>query len=185
MLNGINSNNNTLWKSVGQLGGGKQAGFNPMQGVNAPIVLKKDALVSAAQRLPGGGMLNAHVFKADSFTPENPVMLVKGTNTCGSPFEVEININDLNKHSMSFIEMFALDGYITANTGKTSGMARAAGQALFNSDMVADGFTKFDILPTLKEALAMHRENGNWDAVVWMDSIIDSLVNHFVNRGSA
>ena len=182
MFNAINANSNTLWQPVGKSGGGNNANFNPMQGVNAPIVLKKDALVSAAMRLPGGGMLNAHVFKADSFTPDNPIMLVKGTNTCGSPFEVEININDLNKNSMSFIEMFALDGYITANTGNTSGIARAAGQALFNSDVIADGFTKFDILPALKEALAMHRQNGNWDAVVWLDSIIDSFTNHFENR---
>ena len=153
-----------------------------MQGINAPIVLKGDALVSAAVRLPGGGMLNAHVFKADSFTSENPVMRVKGTNTCGSPFDVEININDLNKNSMSFIEMFALDGYITANTGRTSEISRAAAHALFNSGVVADGFTELDIIPALKEALAMHRQNGNWDAVVWMDSIIDSLVNHFAQR---
>jgi len=182
MLNTINSNPNTLWQPVGKHGAGKKSNFNPMQGINAPIVLKGDALVSGALRLPGGGMLNAHVFKADSFTPETPVMLVKGTNTCGSPFEVEVNINSLNKNSLSFIEMFALDGYITAGTGNTSGIARAAGQALFHSDIAADGFTKFDILPALKEALAMHRQNGNWEAAVWMNSIIDSFMNHFAHR---
>ena len=182
MFNAVDSNSNVLWQPVGRNGGGNQTNFNPMQGVNAPIVLKGDALVSGALRLPGGGMLNAHVFKADSFTPENPVMLVKGTNTCGSPFEVEINVNDLEKNSMSFIEMFALDGYITANTGKTSGIARAVGHALFHSDVVADGFTKFDILPVLKESLAMHKQNGNWDAIVWLDSIIDSFIDHFANR---
>ena len=180
MISNVGSNPATLWQNVNNQGNRKQtANFNPMQGINAPIVLNGDALVSGAMRLPGGGMLNAHVFKADSFTSENPVMRVKGTNTCGTPFEVEININDLNKNSMSFIEMFALDGYITANTGNTSGIARAAGQALFNSDVVADGFTKFDILPALREALAMHRENGNWDAAVWMDKTINSFMNHF------
>jgi len=185
MFNSVSSNPNMLWHPIRQNSVGKKTNFdlfNPMQGVNAPIVLKKDALVSGALRLPGGGMLNAHVFKGDSFTSENPVMLVKGTNTCGSPFEVEININDLNKNSMSFIEMFALDGYITANTGKTSGITRAAGHALFNSSVVADGFTKFDILPAFKEALAMHKQNGNWDATIWMDSIIDSFINHFADR---
>lgn len=182
MLNAINSIPNTLWQPVKKQGSDQQASFNPMQGINAPIALKGDALVSGAIRLPGGGMLNAHAFKADSFTPDNPVMLVKGTNTCGSPFEVEININDLNKNSMSFIEMFALDGYITANTGRTSGIAREAGHALFNSDVVADGFTKFDILPALKEALAMHKQNGNWGAVASVGYVIDSFMNHFANR---
>jgi len=182
MLNAVNANPKSLWKSVGNHGGSKKADFNSLQNANAPIVLKGDALVSAAMRLPGGGMLNAHVFKAGSFTPDNPVMLVKGTNTCGTPFEVEININDLNKNSMSFIEMFALDGYISANTGSTSAIARAMGHALWQSNVVADGFTKFDVLPTLKEALAMHRENGNWDYAVWLDAVIDSFVNHFERR---
>ena len=181
MLNAVNSNQNTLWQSVGKHRGGKTS-FNPMQGVNAPIVLKRDALVSEALRLPGGGMLNAHVFKADTFTPENPVMLVKGTNTCGSPFEVEVNINDLNKNSMSFIEMFALDGYITANTGRTSSITREVGRALMFSDIEADGFTKFNILPALKEALVMHRQNGNWNAVAGIDYVINSFTNHFSNR---
>jgi len=78
--------------------------------------------------------------------------------------------------------MFALDGYITANTGKSSGITREAGRALMFSDVVADGFTKFDILPALKEALAMHKQNGNWDAIISLDYVIDRFMNHFANR---
>lgn len=183
MFNSVNTQPNWHWQPAKNHNGNKKPQMNPKQGINAPIVLKKDALVSSALRLPGGGMLNAHVFKSDDFTTDNPIMRVKGTNTCRSPFEVEININELNKNSLSFIEMLALDGYITANTGQTSGIARAVGQALMHSDVVADGFTKFDILPSLKEALAQHQQNRNWDAVAWMDTVISTFINHFVQQG--
>ena len=182
MINSVNTNQNLLWQPISQIGASGKPTFDPMEGINAPIILKGDAIVSAAMRLPGGGMLNAHVFESENSTPENPIMLVKGTNTCGSPFEVEININDLNKNSMSFIEMFALDGYITQNTGRTSSIAREAGHALMNSDIVADGFTTFDIIPALKEAIAMHRQNGNWDAVNSINNVLDSIFDHFERR---
>ncbi|MCL2188522.1 MAG: hypothetical protein FWC16_06680 [Defluviitaleaceae bacterium] len=179
MLNSVNTNSSPLWAPVNT--GGK-VNIDLMQGVNAPIVLKRDALASGAVRLPGGGLLNAHVFKAEGFTSENPVMLVKGTNTCGSPFEVEININDLNKNRMSFIEMFALDGYITASTGNSGGIVRAASHALMHSDVVADGFTQFNLLPAFNEALEAHRQNRNWDAAVWLEAVMNSFINHFSDR---
>ncbi|MCL1862483.1 MAG: hypothetical protein FWF78_02835 [Defluviitaleaceae bacterium] len=182
----INPNQNILWQPINQIGTGSKPVFDPMEGINAPIILKGCAIVSGAMRLPGGGWLNAHVFKSENSTPENPIMLVKGTNTCGSPFEAEVSINDLNKNSMSFIEMFALDGYITSNTGKTSSIAREAGRALMFSDVVTDGFTTFDIIPALKEAIAMHRQNGNWDAVNSINNVMDSIFGHFGrNRGGA
>ena len=184
MLNALNANTNTLWQPVGKNAKTKNQNFSPMQ----DIVLKGDALVSGATRLPGGGILNAHAFKADSSTPENPVILVKGTNTCGTPFEVEININQLNKNNLSFIELFALDGYKTYNTGRTSTIAREAANALFiaqitgQSEISADGFTSFNILNVLKESLALHKQNRNWDAVVSIDYIINSFTNHFARR---
>jgi len=183
MINNINTNPSTLWANVNrQTNSRPQAtNFDPMQGINAPIVLKGDALYSAATRLPGGGMMNAHVFKADSFTAENPVMLVKGTDVDGSFFEVEVNINDIDKNSLSFIEMFALDGYFRAN-GQTCGLSRAASTAMWQSQIEANAFTKLDVLPSLREHLETQRSHGNWEAFRLLDEIIDGFMNHFARR---
>lgn len=184
MFNTININltaNTHLQNAKNQRKKLQDTNFNPLRDKNTPIVLKYDALHTMALRLPGGGMVNLHVFKADSFTPSNPVMLVKGTNTDGSPFEAYINVNELNKSSMSIVDMAALDGYLRAN-GKPGDITRAATLALINSDIVADAFTQFNILPSLKEALAVQRHHHNWKSVAWFDSVINKIINHFTDR---
>ena len=65
---------------------------------SASVALRMDALYTAATRLPGGGYMNASVYKSANFSSDNPVMLVKGTNVDGTPFEVEVNINDINPY---------------------------------------------------------------------------------------
>ena len=137
-------------------------------------VLDGDALVSAGFAIPGG-WLNASVFKSENFTPENPIMLVKGTNTDGQRFEVEINANDVNPRNASFIELMALDGYF-ASKGQPLGASRAAAAAMALKEARAtDGFTKFDVLPSLTEAMEVQRKNRNWEAFHHLQHIVDTL----------
>jgi hypothetical protein len=126
------------------------------------------------------GFVNASVFKAESFSSDNPIMLVRGTDVDGRPFEEEININNVDPRNASFVEMFALDGYFAAN-GKPTGVTRAvAGLARGADD--GNAFTKFDFVTPLRELLETQRINGNWDAFFKLSPIVDTLMNHIGNR---
>ena len=98
---------------------------NPMSTQSKTAVLDSSALISSSTRLPDGGWMNASVFKAENHSEDNPVFLVRGTDSNGKPFETEININNVNPRNASFIEMMALDGYY-ASKGQPLGAARSA-----------------------------------------------------------
>lgn len=171
-------NNNTFNFPAGAGAGAPNAVPANSFPINIPTntVLHIDALVSGGMRLPGGGWLNASVFKAESFTPENPVMLVKGTDTDGSTFEVEINANEINPRNASFIELFALDGYF-ASKGQHLRSAREAGLAMSTKDIPGvSGFTRFDFLPSLTEAMEIQLEHRNWEAFRQLQHVVDTLL---------
>lgn len=175
MLNGINTRSAAPWP-----GTSRQVASTASRHIfNQHIVLKIDALYSAAISLPGGGMMNAHVFKADNFSPENPVMLVKGRDVDGTYFETEVNINDLNRGNLSFVEMFALDGYFRAN-GKPCGLSRSTGNAMAAmNDVASNAFTQFNVLPFLQNHMETQRIHGNWAGFNAIRAVIDNFLNHF------
>jgi len=186
MLNNVNSNPGTLWTSVNNnTSGNSQGGSFPKPVVNnnagRHIQLDGNALVSAGVRLPGGGWVNASVFKAEGFSSDNPVMLVRGTDVDGRPFEEIININNVDPREASFIEMFALDGYFAAN-GKPTGVTRAVASLAGDEALGGNAFTKFDFVSPLLQLLETQRVNGNWDAFFQLNPIVDTLMNHIGNR---
>jgi hypothetical protein len=183
MINNVNTNTAMLWHNVN--GQNKPQAKNSAfpTSTSAPIQLHGEALVSAGVRVPGGGMMSASVFKGENFSAQNPVMLVRGTDVDGSPFEVEVNINNVDPRNASFIEMFALDGYFAAN-GKPASATRAAAGAMAIQDALAsnNAFTKFDFVTPLLEHLETQRFHRNWEAVAWLSPIMDNLMNHITQR---
>ena len=147
---------------------------------NAIVNLDSSALVSSALRIPGGGMMSASVFKSDSFSADNPVMLVRGTDGDGKPFEIEVNINNVNPQNASFIDMFALDGYFAAN-GQPSGTTRAAAGAMSNVSGRNNAFTQFDFISPLKELLDTQLFHKNWDGVMRLKPVVDNILE-FMNK---
>jgi hypothetical protein len=175
-----------LWHSVNGLANSLQAINSASQAnENAPVQLHGEALISAAMRVPGGGMMSASVFKSENFSAQNPVMLVKGTDVNGSPFEVEININNVDPNNASFVEMFALDGYFAAN-GKPSSTTRAAARDMAIQDALTgtanNAFTKFDFVTHLMEHFETQRFHNNWESVAWLNPVADNLMNHIAQR---
>jgi hypothetical protein len=177
MFNAINSNRAGFFAHPGSLPrkASTSRHFLTFNNDMPHTVLHKDALITAGMRLPGGGWFNASVFKAESFTPENPIMLVKGFNTDGKPFMVEINANEVNPRNASFVEMFALDGYL-ASKGQYVGATRAAASAMIAMGAeYVDGFTKIDFVSSLKEAMAIFRQNQNWELFSHNQHVLDVL----------
>jgi hypothetical protein len=120
------------------------------------------------------------VYKAESYTEDNPVFLVRGMNPDGSQFEQEINVNNVDSRNASFVEMFALDGYF-ASKGHHSGVTRMAARAMNEikdlSGFDNDAFTKFDFIHYLQEMMENHKLNNNKVEYEIHENIIHSLLN--------
>jgi len=150
---------------------------------NPMIYLDSSALYTAGMRVPGGGWLNASVYKSESFSESSPVMLVKGTNVDGTPFEVEININDVNPRNASLVELYALDGYNSA-MGKDVQISRAASHAALRMSLETDNnslgnmnaFTKFDFIPGLRGLMETQLFHKNMEGYTMYKNVIDSLM---------
>ncbi|MCL2873796.1 MAG: hypothetical protein FWE29_02570 [Defluviitaleaceae bacterium] len=144
-------------------------------------ILNGDALVSASIRLPGDGRISASVFRSESFSVDNPTMLVKGINACGTPFEVEVNINEINPQDASFVEMFALDGYFESK-GLNLGSTRNAVIGMISQEMsgesfgLVDAFTNLNFISPLKKMLNTQRSHGDWESYLRLNYIIDTLL---------
>lgn len=63
-----------------------------------------DALFSICH-VPTGE--TANVYKAENYTEDNPVYIVKGRDINGNDYEQEINVNDINPNKCSYIEVLA------------------------------------------------------------------------------
>lgn len=68
------------------------------------IKLDSDALFSICH-VPTGE--TANVYKAESYSVENPVYIVKGKDINGNDYEQEINVNEIDTNNCSYVEILA------------------------------------------------------------------------------
>jgi len=152
------------------------------------FVLSSSALVSAAMRAPGGGWISISVNKAEGYSADNPVFLVKGTNADGTPFEAEINVNSISPRNASLVELSVLDAYYVANgqelgAGRAAVTAKAAAEALGRLGKANfDAFSRFDSIPLLQEMMDTQRINGNLSGYARYRSIVDSLLDFIAQK---
>ena len=120
--------------------------------------------------------MSAFAFKPDNFSPDNPIMLVRGVDANGRQFEVEVNVHNVNPRSTSIIELTALDGYLNA-TGQPSGLARQMGMIQRNASVGTDLFAKFDFLAALDEIMDAQRFHGNLSGYLQNRDLMEFLSN--------
>nr|AGS52495.1 hypothetical protein [uncultured bacterium contig00005] len=149
---------------------------------------------------PSGKMLSPaiNVYQPANYTEDDPVIIVKGVNTDGNPFEVSVRINDINPRRASYVEMYALDGYNSLN-GKGSGLDGFMGslsramysQQVQRGDLTyrflegVDIFARIDFsefLPALREMMEAQRYHGDWAGYARYKEFVDYLMEHFGRR---
>ena len=150
------------------------------------VTLRGDALVSAGIRLPGAGTMSASVFKPESFSSDNPIILVKGIDADGTPFEVEINVNNVDPRSASLVEMFALDGYFASkgqalNSTRNAVALMRAQESLGTEFSLVDAFTQLNFIRPLQKMMWIQRKAGNWEGFMNLKHIVDTLPQHRQN----
>ena len=192
MMNNVNNLAANLWAVNNEPAGAKRS---PTQKFELPASAHEvptfpenaDApgtFVAAAFRVPGGGFMSARVSKAESFSAENPVMLVSGVDVCGTRFEKEIDIREINPNNASFIELLAFDGFSQAN-GKSSQTARIAARAMLMQELNGKEFSEFNAFTQLDFAGALRgfmeslRTTQNYEAFIWVNSNVEQFFKHF------
>ena len=126
------------------------------------------------------GRVNASVFKAEGFSEDNPVFIVKGTNTNGTPFFLEVNANSVDPRNATLVEMLAING-LRAYKGfpriplmSESRLSEVLGGS-GNPNEYA--FTRTDWTASIRHMLEVNRASGKWDTVLMAQEMLDFLSN--------
>lgn len=70
----------------------------------------------------------ANVYRAEGFSKENPVYIVKGTDINGNDYERKINVKDINPNHCSYVEVLAWSVH-TGHANDFLKMSRLRGEA--------------------------------------------------------
>lgn len=133
-------------------------------------MLCQDALFSMASFVTGESV---NVYKADGFSEENPVYLVKGIDSKGNEYEQTINVSDVNPNSCTFLELSVLNAHVGAKgTDSFMQMAIAHSRAGNNSFFDRENYNK-----AVQENLKDYRTMKAWDSYLrcnnWWQGIMD------------
>lgn len=116
-------------------------------------VVYRDALFSICH-VPTGE--TANVYRADNYSEDNPVYIVKGKDISGNDYEQVINVNDVDLCNCSYVEMLVWNVH-TGNTGDFLKLARMRDEAGSSSFLDSTNYVEIvgKLLEEMKAAGAM------------------------------
>ncbi|NLC76296.1 MAG: hypothetical protein GX750_01560 [Clostridia bacterium] len=111
---------------------------NSQSGKNSyKVYLKTDDMLFSGGNGTG---LSFYIKYAENSTAENPIVIAKGVDEKGNEFERTININEIDPHNATIVEMRALEAYLNVDKGGgLSSLSLSAGNLGINDriDFVA------------------------------------------------
>ena len=133
------------------------------------VHIDPDALFSIQDAKTGE---SANVYRADDYSEENPLYLIKGRDKNGNEYEQTVDVSKVNPNSCSYTEMLALNAH-TGNKSDSNFLSMAimkdkAGTASYHekADYLSVAYALMDDMKTL----------GNWDGYLrygkWINDIL-------------
>ncbi len=127
---------------------------------------------------------SANVYRADDYSEENPLYLVKGMDKNGNEYEQTVDVSKVNPNSCSYTEMLALNAHI-GNTSDSNFLSMAimkdkAGTASYHekSDYLSAAYALMNDMKTL----------GNWDGYLrygkWINDILAFCKSKYLAMGN-
>lgn len=144
---------------------------NVEMNLSKDITLQLDALFTTGNPVTGE---SASIYYDESYTEDNPVMLVKGEKSDGTAYEQRVNIKDVKTGQASYVEMIALTTYL-AKQGKLGDADLGINT---NECQYNDMFTKQDFMGPLKQMMQWQLENKNMDGYAYFSEKIRALEKH-------
>lgn len=178
-INGIGAAGCPAWYGTRKAESNTKADFGAnvkgASGSKNVVNIDPDALFSIHHVKTGE---SANVYRADDYSEENPVYLVKGIDINGNKYEQSVNVGMVNPNSCSYTEMLALNVHTGNNSDSNfmtmSIMKDKAGSASYHE--------KADYLAMAYELMSDMKMAGSWDGYLRYDKWISNILNFWKGR---
>lgn len=121
---------------------------------------------------------SVNVYRAEDFSEENPIYIVKGTDRNGNEYEEKIDVSKVNPNHCSYKEILALG----IHTGKKSDDLFFSMSILKDKAANASYSEKADYLSMLFELRNDMKTLGHWDGYLRYDKIIADILRYCKDR---
>ena len=108
------------------------------------------------------------IYKDESYSSEDPWLLVKGVDQKGNAYEERINAKDVNPSNSSFIELMALNTYLVDKGTLKSDIG-------FFSRENTNDLVKQNHMSILQEWRDMQQKMGNWAGYKQFSDVCNAL----------
>lgn len=139
------------------------------------VFLDPEALFSNCHVQTGESV---NVYRAEDFSEENPVYIVKGTDQGGNSYEERIDVSKVNPNHCSYKEMLVLG----IHTGKKSDDLFFSMSILKDKAANASYNEKADYLSMLSGLRSDMKTLGHWDGYLRYDKIIADILRYCQDR---
>lgn len=181
MLNGVGVNPYSGTENAAKSGKNEKTGG--MSGVmkcvaagNQKVSLCSDALMSYASPQTKESV---NIYKADNYSPENPLYRITGLDADGNEFEEIIDASKINPGRCSYNELMVLN----LETGHTSPKDYLHAVAVRDKAGVDSYFAKTNYIAYAQEVMKDHKTMGNWTSYLFYDKWIQSLIAYAAKKG--
>ncbi|MCM1047872.1 MAG: hypothetical protein NC433_05550 [Clostridiales bacterium] len=141
-------------------------------GSRKKVFLDPEALFSNCHAQSGESI---NVYRAEEFSGENPLYLIKGTDCRGNEYEEKIDVSKVNPHNCSYKEMVALG----VHTGQKSDELFLSMSILKDKAAKLSYSDKADWISLLDELKNDMKTLGRWDSYMRYDKIINGVLAYF------
>ena len=169
-INGIGAAEYPAWYGTKKAGNSEKGDSRAnAQGAKNVVHIEPDALFAIHDVKTGE---SAYVFRAEDYSKDNPVYLVKGTDRNGNAYEQTVDVSKVNPNSCSYAELLALN----AHTGDKSASNFMTMALLKDKTDGASYHEKADYIAMAYELMGDMKTLGNWGGYLrygkWIQDIL-------------
>ena len=161
-VNGIGTTGYPTWQ-------GARKAENNAKATGNVVHITPDALFSIYDAKTGE---SANVYRADDYSEENLLYIVKGMDKNGNEYELTVDVSKVNPNSCSYTEMLALN----AHTGNKSDSNFLSMAIMKDKLGIASYHEKADYMAMAHELMNDMKTLGNWDGYLryskWINDIL-------------
>lgn len=172
-VNGIGEAHQPSWYQAGKAESSGRTDFamavKTASGTGNSVTIDKNALFSICHAKTGE---SANVYRADNYSEDNPVYLVKGIDKNGKEYEQTVDVSKVNPDSCSYTEMLALN----AHTGNRSDGNFLTMSILKDKSGSASFFEKAGYLSAAYQLMSDMQTLGNREGYLRYDKWIHDIL---------
>lgn len=138
---------------------------------NQKSMICSDALMAYASPQTGESV---NIYKADCYSEDNPIYLLKGLDAEGHAFEQEVDASKINPNNCSYNELMVLN----IETGNTSPSDYLHAVAVRDKSGTDSYFDTADYISYAKQVMEDMKTVGSWDTYLSYDKWIQSILEY-------